>query len=49
MKHNLTAKEKFRLRLARLSLRMSDADVKIMGGMSKNKARRVIRQLIGGR
>lgn len=44
-KRKLTVPEKHQLRIARQTLKYSDAGARIMGGMSKADARKVIKQL----
>ena len=46
-RHRLTVPEKHQLKIARDTLKMSDAMVSVMGGMSKGEARQVIYRLTG--
>lgn len=43
----LSVPDKHRLKIARDTLRMSDVMARVMGGMTKNEARRVIEELRG--
>lgn len=43
----LSVPEQHQLKIARSTLKMSDAGAKIMGGMTKAEARRVIEKLTG--
>ena len=45
--HPLTIVEKHQLRIARQTLRLSDAGARAMGGPSKSQARETIRRLTG--
>lgn len=47
MRQNLTVPERHRLNIARKTLRMSDTDALIMGGMTKAEARLAIKRLTG--
>ena len=46
-RRELSVPERHQLRIARDTLRMSDAGARIMGGMTKEEARRVILRLTG--
>lgn len=47
MRQNLTVPERHQLNIARKTLRMSDAGAMIMGGMTKDEARAIIKRLTG--
>ena len=47
MKKNLSVPEKHQLKIARDTLKLSDAGARIMGGMTKAEAREVIKRLTG--
>ena len=47
MKRELSVPEKHQLKIARSTLKMSDAGALIMGGMTKAQAREVIKRLTG--
>jgi hypothetical protein len=47
MKRQLSVPDKHQLRIARDTLRLSDAMAGVMGGMSKDEARAVILRLTG--
>jgi hypothetical protein len=44
---NLSVPEKHQLRIARDTLKMSDIGARIMGGMTKDEAREIIKRLTG--
>jgi hypothetical protein len=43
----LSVPDKHRLNIARKTLKMSDVGARVMGGMTKDEARQVIRELTG--
>lgn len=43
----LSVQEQHQLKIARQTLRMSDAMVYVMGGMTKEEARQIIKKLTG--
>lgn len=43
----LTVADRHQLKIARDTLKMSDAMARVMGGMSKEEAKRVIKRLTG--
>lgn len=47
MKRELTVPEKHQLKIARDTLKLSDAGARIMGGMTKDEARMIIKRLTG--
>jgi hypothetical protein len=47
MKLSLGVADRHRLKIARATLRMTDEGAKIMGGMTKDEARRVIKEITG--
>ena len=46
-KTEMSVFDKHQLRVAKATLRMHDAGARIMGGMTKDEARQVIRRLTG--
>lgn len=46
---NLTVPDRHQLRIARATLKMSDAGARIMGGPDKAEAKRIIARLTGNR
>ncbi len=46
-KKNLSVFEKHQLKIAKDTLKMSDSAVKIMGGMTKEEAKKIIKELEG--
>lgn len=47
MGKTLTVPEKHQLRIARSTMRMTDTGATVMGGMTKDEARAVIKKLTG--
>ena len=47
MKRKLSVPEKHQLRIAKQTLKYSDVGARIMGGMTKEEARQVIKRLTG--
>jgi len=47
MSKTLTVFDKHQLKIARATLKMSDAGARIMGGQTKDQARAIIRRLTG--
>lgn len=47
MRKSLTVSEKHQLKIAKSTMKMSDAGAFIMGGMTKDEARKVIKKLTG--
>lgn len=47
MKRKLDVFEAHQLRIARATLKLSDAGARIMGGMTKDEAREIIRKFVG--
>ena len=45
MTRTLSVPEQHQLRIARQTLKMSDAMIAVMGGMTKDEAREIIRRL----
>lgn len=48
-KRQLSVFDKHQLTIARATLRLSDVGARIMGGMTKDEARLVIKRLAGGK
>ena len=46
-RRKLTLAERHQLKIARDTLRMADAMVPVMGGMTKDEARAIVRELLG--
>lgn len=49
MKHTLTVPERHQLKIARATLKMSDAMANVMGGMTRAEAREIVNRLAGAR
>lgn len=47
MKNNLSVPEKHQLKIAKQTLKYSDVGARIMGGMTKEEARIIIKKLTG--